>query len=150
MQFREVKLRKNPHCPICGDHPTINELIDYEAFCGVNVVPESGTADRAYEISARELRERLGRDENLFVLDVREPHEYEIVNIGGYLIPLNDLPQRVNELDSAREIVVHCHHGTRSKRAADFLREVGFKKVMNLVGGIDQWAVIVDPTLPRY
>ena len=150
MQFREVKLRKNPHCPICGDHPTIHELIDYEAFCGVDAVPENGADNKTYEMSVSELKERLERREDIFVLDVREPHEYEIVNIGGHLIPLNDLPKRVSELDSAQEIVVHCHHGPRSKRAVNFLKDMGFKKVKNLAGGIDQWAATVNPTLPRY
>lgn len=86
----------------------------------------------------------------IFILDVREPHEYEIVNMGGYLVPLGDLPNRVHELDSSRQIAVHCHHGGRSQRAVEFLRELGFKKVKNLVGGIDEWAVKIDPSLPRY
>lgn len=150
MQFRELRLRKNPECPLCGNHPTIHGLIDYEAFCGVAVHPENGEDRKAYEISAVELKERLQRRDDIFLLDVREPVEHQIVSLGKYLIPLNDLPGRVNELDSAREIVVYCHYGHRSAQAVQFLREMGFKKVKNLVGGIDQWAVRVDPSLPRY
>ena len=150
MQFRELRLRKNPECPLCSGHPTIHDLIDYEAFCGVAVHPEDGEDRKAYEISAVELKERLQREDDIFVLDVREPVEHEIVRLGKYLIPLNDLPRRVNELDSAREIVVYCHYGQRSAQAVQFLRGMGFKKVKNLVGGIDQWAVRADPSLPRY
>ncbi len=150
MQFRELKLRKNPACPICGTHPTIDHLIDYEAFCGITPPPTNGESQREFEITVDELKAKLDRGDDVFVVDVREPHEYRIVNMNGYLIPLNDLPKRVNELDSAKEMVVHCHHGTRSARAVDLLRQVGFKKVKNLVGGIDQWAVRVDPTLTRY
>jgi rhodanese-related sulfurtransferase len=150
MQFRELRLRKNPECPLCGNHPTIHGLIDYEAFCGVAVHPENGEDRKAYEISAVELKERLQKRDDIFLLDVREPVEHQIVSLGKYLIPLNDLPGRVNELDSAREIVVYCHYGQRSAQAVQFLREMGFKKVKNLIGGIDQWAVRVDPSLPRY
>ncbi len=96
------------------------------------------------------MKEKLDRGDDVLILDVREPHEYEIVNMGGYLIPLGDLPKRVHELDSAREIVVHCHYGPRSARAVAFLQQMGFQKVRNLVGGIDQWAATVDATLPRY
>jgi len=150
MKFRELKLRKNPDCPICGDHPTIHELIDYEAFCGVAPQNHNGEDQSAFDISVVELKRRLDNGDDVFVLDVREPHEYEIVNLGGHMIPLNDLPERVHELDSSRDIVVHCHHGPRSARAVGFLRQMGFKKVKNLAGGIDQWAVRVDPSLPRY
>ncbi len=148
MQFRELKLRKNPDCPICGEHPTIKELIDYDAFCGVT--PTDGSGEAEFEITVDELKTKLDSGDDVFVLDVREPHEYEIVNMNGYLIPLNDLPKRVNELDSAREIVVHCHHGTRSARAVELLRQLGFRKVKNLVGGIDAWAERVDTNLVRY
>jgi adenylyltransferase/sulfurtransferase len=150
MQFRELKLRKNPECLICGEHRTIKELIDYEAFCGVTAQPENGTGQNAYETSVSALKAQLDRGDDIFILDVRESHEYDIVNIDGYLIPLNDLPKRVHELDSSREIVVHCHHGPRSARAVAFLQQMGFRKVKNLVGGIDQWAAKVDPKLPRY
>jgi len=147
MTFRELRLKKDPNCPACGDHPTITRLIDYEAFCGVGAPEESATG---FEISPVELKLRLDRGDDIVIVDVREPHEYEIVDMGGVLIPLNDLPKRVNELDSFREVVVHCHHGPRSKRAVDFLRQIGFTKVKNLTGGIDRWAAEIDPALPRY
>jgi adenylyltransferase/sulfurtransferase len=150
MKFRELHLRKNPSCPICGDHPTIRALIDYEAFCGIAPGQDNGNDRNSYDISVLELKRRMDSGDDVFLLDVREPHEYEIVNLGGHLIPLNELPERVHELDSSRDIVVHCHHGPRSSRAVGFLRQVGFKKVRNLAGGIDQWAAQVDPSLPRY
>lgn len=150
MQFRELKLRKNPDCPICGEHPTIDHLIDYQAFCGVVPQSTNGEMQKEFEISVDELKKKLDISEDVFVVDVREPHEYKIVNINGYLIPLNDLPNRVNELDSSKDIVVHCHHGGRSAKAVEFLKQVGFKKVKNLVGGIDEWARKIDPSLPRY
>lgn len=148
MQFRELKLRKNPECPVCGEHPTIKELIDYEAFCGIVPAPANGRGE--YEITVEELKKKLDQKEDILVLDVREPHEYEIVNMGGMLIPLGELPNRVNEIDSAQSIVVHCHRGGRSQRAVEFLQELGFRKVQNLAGGIDEWAERVDPSLPRY
>jgi adenylyltransferase/sulfurtransferase len=150
MQFRELKLRKNADCPICGRQPTIRQLIDYEAFCGTSVREADTGEGSAPSISARELRERLNRGDDLFILDVREPHEYQLVNIKGHLIPLGDLPKRVNELDASREIVVHCHVGSRSAAAVRFLRQTGFAKVVNLAGGIDRWAAEVDPKLVRY
>jgi adenylyltransferase/sulfurtransferase len=148
MQFRELKLRKNPDCPICSDHPTISRLIDYEAFCGVT--PAYRASEKELEISVEELKRKLDRGEDVCVLDVREPHEYQIVNLNGHLIPLNDLPKRVHELDSAREIVVHCHYGTRSARAVGMLRQLGFTRVKNLAGGIDMWAERIDPEMIRY
>jgi len=150
MQFRELKIRKNPECPVCGKSPSIQQLIDYETFCGVPIEPTDGAGVRADEITVGELKEWRDRGDDIFLLDVREPHEYAIVNIGGHLIPLNELPGRVHELDSSKEIVVHCHHGPRSRRAVDFLKQTGFKKVKNLIGGIDHWAGVVDPSLPRY
>ncbi len=148
MTFREVRLRKNPDCPICGDHPSIRELIDYDAFCGLT--PQAEGQDGEAAISVQELKERLDRGDDIFLLDVREPQEYQIVNLGAHLIPLGELPARVNELDTSREIVVHCHSGARSARAVAFLRQMGFKKVKNLAGGINQWAARIDPTMPRY
>ena len=149
MRFRELKLRKNSDCPACGTHPTVTELIDYNQFCGIR--GEEATAPTSMtDISVEELKKRLDRGDDLFVLDVREPHEYQICNIGGYLIPLNDLPKRVSELDSSREIVVHCKMGGRSAKAADFLRQSGFTKVHNLTGGINAWAERVDPKVPKY
>ncbi|MBI3111797.1 MAG: molybdopterin-synthase adenylyltransferase MoeB [Ignavibacteriales bacterium] len=148
MQFRELKLRKNPECPVCGNNPSITELIDYQAFCGVTPGPK--VDGNEFEITVEEFKRKLDDGEDVFVLDVREPHEYEIVNIGGMLIPLGELPNRVRELDSARSIVVHCHVGGRSRRAVEFLREIGFRKARNLAGGIDKWAEKVDTSLARY
>lgn len=144
-RFREVQLSKNSGCPLCGDHPTINRLIDYEAFCGVD---SQSAGD--HDITVMELKAKLDRGDDVVLLDVREPHEFEIVNLGGHLIPLNDLRKRFGEIDSSREVVVHCHHGTRSARAVTLLRGLGFSNVKNLAGGIDQWAVKIDPMLIRY
>ncbi|HVO64053.1 MAG TPA: molybdopterin-synthase adenylyltransferase MoeB [Terriglobales bacterium] len=149
MNFRELKLRKNPDCPVCGTHPTITKLIDYNEFCGIRG-EEKPVESTVPEIQVEELKRRLDAGENLFVLDVREPHEYQICNIGGYLIPLGDLPKRVSELDTSREIVAHCRSGVRSAKAVNFLRQAGFKKVTNLAGGILAWADRVDPSMPKY
>ena len=149
MKFRELKLRKNPDCPACGTHRTITKLIDYNQFCGIRG-EEKPVEAGIPEIQVEELKRRLDAGEDLLVLDVREPHEYQICNIGGYLIPLNDLPKRVNELDSSREIVAHCKMGGRSAKAVQFLRQAGFQKVSNLKGGILAWADRVDPKMPKY
>ena len=149
MKFRELKLRKNPDCPACGTHPTITKLIDYNEFCGIRG-EEKPVETSGAEMQVEELKRRLDAGDDLFVLDVREPHEYQICNIGGHLIPLGDLPKRVNELDSSREIVAHCRSGVRSGKAVDFLRQAGFKKVHNLAGGILAWADRVDPKMPKY
>jgi len=147
MEFREVKLRRDPNCPVCGDEPTITELIDYEAFCGIGAEPSYDGA----EITARDLKAEWDRRPDLVVIDVREPHEYEIAHIdGAVLIPLAELPTRLGELDGHREIVTHCHHGARSLKALEILKAAGFSKVRSLRGGIDGWAVNVDPGLPRY
>jgi sulfur-carrier protein adenylyltransferase/sulfurtransferase len=149
MKFRELKLRKNPDCPACGTHPTITKLIDYNEFCGIRG-EEKPVETGIPEIQVEELKRRLDAGDHLFVLDVREPHEYQICNIGGHLIPLGDLPKRVNELDSSREIVAHCRSGVRSGKAVAFLQQAGFKKVHNLAGGILAWADRVDPKMPKY
>ncbi|HEX6504837.1 MAG TPA: molybdopterin-synthase adenylyltransferase MoeB [Terriglobales bacterium] len=149
MSFRELKLRKNPDCPVCGTHPTITKLIDYNEFCGIRG-EEKPVEAGVPEIQVEELKRRLDAGENIFVLDVREPHEYQICNIQGYLIPLGDLPKRVNELDTSREIVAHCRSGVRSAKAVNFLKQAGFKKVTNLAGGILAWADRIDPTMPKY
>src|SRR5580700_8030676 len=149
MRFRELKLRKNPDCPACGTHPTVTELIDYNQFCGIRG-EEAAAPSTMRDMTVEELKQRLDKGDDLFVLDVREPHEYQICNIGGHLIPLNDLPKRVSELDSSREIVVHCKMGGRSAKAVAFLQQAGFKKVHNLAGGINAWAERVDPTVPKY
>ena len=149
MKFRELKLRKNPDCPACGKHPSITRLIDYNEFCGIRG-EEKPVEVGVPQIEVEELKRRLDAGEDIFVLDVREPHEYQICNLNGYLIPLGDLPKRVHELDSSREIVAHCRSGTRSAKAVDFLRQAGFKKVHNLAGGILAWADRVDPRMPKY
>ena len=149
MRFRELKLRKNPDCPVCGVNPTVKELIDYNQFCGIRG-EEAAARTTMADMTVEELKKRLDQGDDLFVLDVREPHEYQICNLGGYLIPLNDLPKRMSELDSSREIVVHCKMGGRSAKAADFLRQSGFSKVHNLAGGINAWAERVDPKVPKY
>jgi molybdopterin/thiamine biosynthesis adenylyltransferase/rhodanese-related sulfurtransferase len=149
MTFRQLKLRKNPDCPVCGTHPTITKLIDYEQFCGIRGEEAEVAADTS-DIQVEDLKRRLDAGADIFVLDVREPHEYQICNIGGHLIPLGDLPKRVSELDSSREIVAHCRSGVRSGKAVDFLRQAGFKKVRNMAGGILAWADRVDPKMPKY
>ena len=153
MKFRELKLRKNPDCPACGTHRTITKLIDYNEFCGIRGEEkrEEKTVEAGIsEMQVEELKRRLDAGDDLFVLDVREPHEYQICNINGHLIPLGDLPKRVNELDSSREIVAHCRSGVRSAKAVAFLQQAGFKKVHNLAGGILAWADRVDPRMPKY
>jgi adenylyltransferase/sulfurtransferase len=149
MKFRELKLRKNPDCPVCGKNPTVTKLIDYQEFCGIRG-EEKPVETGIPEMTVEELKRRLDAGDDLFVLDVREPHEYQICNIGGHLIPLGDLPNRVNELDSSREIVAHCRSGVRSAKAVGFLQQAGFKKVHNLAGGILAWADRVDPKMPKY
>jgi adenylyltransferase/sulfurtransferase len=152
MKFRELKLRKNPECPACGVHPTIKKLIDYEQFCGVRPMPAQAqpTEPQIPEIQPQELKRRLDAGEDIFILDVRERHEYQICNLGGHLIPLRDLPSRVNELDSSRQIVAHCKMGGRSAKAVEFLRQAGFRNVLNLAGGIMAWSDKVDPKVPKY
>jgi len=149
MRFRELKLRKNLDCPVCGANPTVKKLIDYNQFCGIRG-EEAAAPSTMKDMTVEELKQRLDRGDNLFVLDVREPHEYQICNLGGHLIPLNDLPKRVGELDASREIVVHCKLGGRSAKAVDFLRQSGFSRVHNLAGGIQAWAERVDPKVPKY
>jgi molybdopterin/thiamine biosynthesis adenylyltransferase/rhodanese-related sulfurtransferase len=150
MRFRELKLRKNPDCPICGTHPTITKLIDYAEFCGVRGEEAPAPQTSVPEITPRELKARLDRGDDLYILDVREPHEYQICNLGGHLIPLGDLSKRASELDSSREIVAHCRSGKRSAEAVEFLQRAGFRKVLNLKGGILAWSDEVDPSVPKY
>ena len=149
MRFRELKLRKNPDCPMCGEKRTITKLIDYQEFCGIRG-EEAAPTVTVPEITPKELKARLDRGDDLYILDVREPHEYQICQIGGHLIPLGDLPRRVNELDSSREIVAHCRSGKRSADAVAFLRQAGFKKIWNLKGGILAWSDEVDARVPKY
>src|SRR6266851_4130884 len=150
MRFRELKLRKNPACPVCGDHRTITKLIDYEEFCGIRGEEAPPMTDGIPEITAKDLKARQVRGDDLFILDVREPHEYQICNLNGKLIPLGELPRRVSELDSSREMVVHCRSGKRSADAIQFLQKAGFKKLLNLKGGVLAWADEVDPSMPKY
>ena len=166
MNFRTLKLRKNANCPVCGTHPTVTELIDYDQFCGIekptSVGPLEVSRDKAVadqpvvdgipQISAEALKRKLDAKEDVFILDVREPHEYQIVNLGAPLIPLGELPKRLNELaaEKDREIVVHCKVGGRSQKAAIALKQAGFSNVSNLTGGIAAWAEKVDPSLPKY
>jgi adenylyltransferase/sulfurtransferase len=149
MKFRELKLRKNPDCPVCGKNPTVKELIDYNEFCGIRG-EEAPVANDVPTISVQELKQKLDAKADIFILDVREPHEYQICHLNGYLIPVGDLPKRVHELDSSREIIAHCRSGVRSARAVNFLRRAGFKKVYNLTGGILEWADKIDPKMPKY
>src|SRR5450631_982232 len=152
MKFRELKLRKDPDCPVCGTHPTVTTLIDYEQFCGVMpAAPEPAAVNSATEITSVELKQRMDRGDALKIVDVREPNEYQINRIpGSELIPLGDIPKRYAELNKNDEIVVHCKMGGRSAKAADFLRSVGFTKVLNLKGGILDWVEKVDPSQPKY
>jgi molybdopterin/thiamine biosynthesis adenylyltransferase/rhodanese-related sulfurtransferase len=150
MRFRELKLRRNPACPMCGEHRTITKLIDYEEFCGIRGEEAPAMTDGIPEITAKELKARLDRGDDLFILDVREPHEFQICNLKGKLIPLGELPRRVAELDSSHEMVVHCRSGKRSADAIQFLQKAGFKKLLNLKGGVLAWADEVDPSMPKY
>ena len=151
MRFRELKLRKDPDCPVCGVHPTIGELIDYEQFCGVGPAPHGSDMFTVPEVTVEELKTRLDGGDDVFILDVREPQEFQINRIpGSVLMPLGDLPARVHELDSARDIVVHCKSGVRSARAVDFLRSAGFGKARNLKGGILEWIDKIDPSQSKY
>jgi len=152
MSFECVRLKKNPNCKICGPHPEVTGLIDYDAFCGVpGIGHDDGSAGRDWDISATELAGRLQRGEKLRLIDVREPHELEISHLeGAELFPLGTLAARLSELDSAQEIVIFCKAGMRSRRALELLVSAGFRKVKNLKGGINAWAEEVDLSLPVY
>jgi molybdopterin/thiamine biosynthesis adenylyltransferase/rhodanese-related sulfurtransferase len=166
MNFRTLKLRKNPDCPVCGTHPTVTELIDYDQFCGVEkpksvgplevardkAVGDAAVVDGIPQISVEELKRKLDAKEDVFVLDVREPHEYPIANLGAPLIPLGELEKRVGELAAQKDrvVVVHCRSGARSQKAALILKNAGFKTVENLAGGVLAWADKIDPTMPKY
>lgn len=148
LRFRELELRKDPACPICGTNPSIHELIDYEAFCGIGAEPAYAGPEITAEELQREMSEKAG---GVVLIDVREPHEWDIAHIeGARLIPLGQLPERLSELDGHAEIVTHCHHGARSMKALEILKGAGFGKVRSLAGGIDAWAERVDPGLARY
>ena len=150
MRFRELKLRRNPACPVCGDHPTVTTLIDYDQFCGI--FPESSTLGSQDAITPVELAALLQSDERPYLLDVRNPYEVEIATIPGTdkLIPVDQLQERLNELDTALEMVVYCRSGVRSGRAVELLKSAGFRKLKNLTGGILRWSSDVDASVPRY
>ena len=152
MRFRELKLRKNPECPVCGDNPTVTELIDYQQFCGIapETPQEASVKNGIPQLSVKELKKRIDAGEEVFILDVREPYEYQIANIGGTLIPQNDVPQRLAEIDRDREIVVQCRSGARSQRIAEFLKQSGYPRVVNLAGGILAWSDEIDPKVQKY
>jgi adenylyltransferase/sulfurtransferase len=160
MNFDYVRLRKNPNCPVCSENPTLTELIDYEQFCGMPahdrslyVSSENGQSDAVPQMTPAELKARLDKGDNLFILDVREPHEWEISNLsdlGTLLIPKGQVLERMGELDTAQEMVVYCRTGVRSADVIRQLREHGFKKMWNLDGGINRWAKEVDDSLPTY
>jgi adenylyltransferase/sulfurtransferase len=154
MRFRELKLRKDPDCPVCGTHPTVTKLIDYEQFCGIRPEPAAQTTGAVvndWETTAVDLKKRLDAGDDVLVLDVREPNEYQINRIpGSVLIPLGELPRRYAELPKDRDIVAHCKMGGRSAKATEFLQSVGFKRVKNLRGGILEWIDKVDPSQPKY
>jgi len=159
MQPREMKLRKDPNCPICGENATIKELIDYEEFCGIGrgelgqeeTTKREESEEDVLEINIDQFKEIRDNGNNVVVLDVREYHEYDICNIeGSVLIPLGEIADRIDELNEDDEIIVHCHHGGRSMKATQYLKDKGFKNVKNLAGGIDAWAEKYDPDMPRY
>jgi sulfur-carrier protein adenylyltransferase/sulfurtransferase len=150
MKFRELKLRKNPECPICSENRTINELIDYQEFCGVTTHEEVNVG-KEFEITPLELKAKLDRGDGFVLVDVREPQEFAIGRIpGSTLIPLATVPERLHELSTADEIIVHCKSGVRSGKAVELMKQAGYRKVKNLVGGILRWSDDVDPSVPKY
>lgn len=152
MSFRELKVRRNADCALCGDNPTIRELVDYEQFCGIRGQEEAGQQlGSQWETTVEEMKARMDRGDPITILDVRNPEEWQICHIqGASLLPLGELPARVHELDTAREMVVHCKSGIRSAKAVAFLLQAGFRKVKNLRGGITEWARKIDPKMPTY
>ena len=150
MHFRELKLKKDPECPVCGENPTVTELLDYEQFCGITPAVANVTS-KEDEVTVEDLKARLDANVGVFLLDVREPQEFEICRIpGSTLIPLGGLPQRLNELKGNDDMIVHCKSGVRSGKAVKLLHEAGFKKAKNLHGGILAWIEKIDPSLPKY
>jgi adenylyltransferase/sulfurtransferase len=151
-----MRLRRDPACPLCGDNPTIHELIDYERFCGyepAEATTEKRMSDEVPEITPAELKERLDRGDRLTIIDVREPFEWDIGNLephGARLIPLKQVPERMDEIDPADEIVLQCRSGARSAQALGYLRQHGYERLLNLKGGILAWADEVDSSIPKY
>lgn len=154
MSFRELKLRKDPECPVCGPNPTVTELIDYEQFCGLGRgQTEKSEGGVINQISVQDLKNKLDKKEDILLLDVREDFEYKIANIkGSRLIPLSQIEIRLSELEAykGKTVVAHCHHGGRSQRALEFLESKGFRNLHNVTGGIDEWSLQIDPAVPRY
>jgi molybdopterin/thiamine biosynthesis adenylyltransferase/rhodanese-related sulfurtransferase len=152
MSFREVRLKKNPDCPVCGPDPTVTRLIDYEEFCGVPAAPAAPEeAETPEEISVEALKRKMDEGESFVLLDVREPYELEVNSLPGSVnVPLARVPGALDRFRPEDEIVVVCKVGARSAQAAQFLRANGFSKARNLTGGIDRWARVIDPSLPRY
>ena len=152
MRFREVKLRKNPDCPVCGQNPTVTQLIDYQHFCGIvpETPQEASVKNGIPQLSVKELKRRIDSGEDVYILDVREPYEYRIAQIGGKLIPQTDVPNRLNEIDRDREVIVQCRSGVRSQRIAEFLKQQGYPRVVNLAGGILAWSDEIDPKVQKY
>ena len=166
MNFRTLKLRKNPDCPACGTHPTVTELIDYDQFCGIpkptsvgplevardKAVAEASIVEGIPQITVEQLKKKLDNKEDIFVLDVREPHEYPIANLGAPLIPVGSIESRIAEIAAHKndEVIIHCRSGARSQKAALALKAAGFTNVSNLTGGILAWAEKIDPTMPKY
>lgn len=151
MKFRELKLRKDPECPVCGETPTVTELIDYEQFCGITGTVTDDVLLEGLDTTVKDLKTRIDGKDEVLVLDVREPQEFQICRIpGSTLIPLNDLPQRLAELEGYKDMVVHCKSGVRSAKAVKLLHEAGFSNARNLRGGILAWIDEIDPSLPKY
>jgi adenylyltransferase/sulfurtransferase len=152
MRFRELKLHKNSECPVCGSNPTVTQLIDYQHFCGI--VPETpkekAVKNGIPQLAVKELKRRIDAGEDVYILDVREPYEYKIAQIGGKLIPQNDVPNRLAEIDRNREVIVQCRSGVRSQRIAEYLKQQGYPRVVNLAGGILAWADEIDPKMQKY
>jgi adenylyltransferase/sulfurtransferase len=151
MSFREMKVRRDPTCPVCGERPTITNLMDYEQFCGVRGDPAMNTQPAGDEITAVELAAMLKRGEPFTLVDVREPDEWAICRIpGATRLPLSELPKRFGELPKDGRLVLHCKAGKRSMKALQFLREHGYTHLKSVKGGIDAWSTDVDPGVPRY
>jgi sulfur-carrier protein adenylyltransferase/sulfurtransferase len=150
MSFREMKLRKDPNCPICGENPTVTELIDYEEFCGIPQANATEEKNGVPEITVQELKRKMDSGGGLNVLDVREPHEYEVANIGAKLVPLGELPQRLAEFGRDENFAIHCKTGGRSAKAVKLLHDAGFQHVYNVKGGITAWSEEIDPSVPKY
>jgi len=155
MKFREMKLRKDKDCPICGENPTIKELIDYEQFCGIPSATEEEAESAKWEVSAEEVKRKLDESDNFTLIDVREPSEYEICRIdGSVLIPLGEIeamgPQNLNSLSQDDQIILHCKAGVRSLKAVKALKKIGFENVKSMAGGIEAWSEKIDSSVPRY